>query len=379
MKRLSFGLAALISALGFNAFSQTNVFDDVIATSANHSYLEAAILQEGLAGALQTSPNVTVFAPDNAAFTQLATSLGTDINGLLALPNLQDILLYHVIGSSVPSSAVTNGAIVNALSPTNTIKMTKTAMGSVYANHAMVNAADLAASNGYVHSVNAVLLPSETVVDIAIDNSFTSLTAAAVTAELLPALTNPLAELTVFAPTNQAFSDLATALGTDIAGLLANPELADILLYHVVSGVVMSGDLTDGMVPTLNGQSINVDLSSGVVINTSNVTIADLTADNGVVHVIDAVLVPSLAAVDENDQGSTLICPNPTSAQLNIELGQMIVEEVLISDINGRLVKSITPSNESKIETNISMLPAGDYFITVIGNEKVNTLKFSKI
>jgi len=516
MKRLTIGLTAALFALGMNAFSQTNVFDDIIASSPDHTYLEAAILQEGLEGALQTSPAITVFAPNDAAFTQLAAALGTDINGLLALPNLSDILLYHVLGSSVPASAVNNGDVVVALSNTNTIKLTKTSMGAVYANHAMVNAADLMADNGYVHSVdaillpnetvidialdngftslatavitaellpsltdplatltvfaptnqafddlalalgtdingllalpnlqdvllyhvlgssvassavnngdvvsalsptntikltktstgsvyanqamvstadlmatngyvhviNAVILPFETVVDVAIDNGFTSLTAAVVTAELLPSLTNPLAELTVFAPTNQAFDDLATALGTDLNGVLAHPELADILLYHVVSGTVLSTDLSNGPVPTLNGQTVNVDLTTGVMINSSNVTTPDLTVANGVVHVIDAVLVPSLASLNELNEGSILIYPNPTSDQITIQLEQAFVKEFQISDINGRLLKAQTTDTQLTFGTDISTLPKGEYYITLIGDGDSKTVKFSKI
>lgn len=297
MKRIYLSLTAIFLALSMNAFSQTNVFDDIIVPSPNHTYLEAALLQEGLEVALQQVPaTLTVFAPTDQAFTDLATALGTDINGLLALPNLTDILAYHVLATTVPANGVTNGAIVQPLSMSNTLKLTLTGSGNVFVNQAQVTAPDNNADNGVLHVIDAVILPYETVVDVAIDNGFTSLTTAIVTAELLPALTNPLATLSVFAPTDQAFDDLANALGTDINGLLANPELGDILLYHVVSGTVLSTGLSNGMVPTLNGQSVTVDLSSGVMINSSNVTLADLTADNGVVHVIDAVLVPSLAA-----------------------------------------------------------------------------------
>jgi uncharacterized surface protein with fasciclin (FAS1) repeats len=379
MKRLTIGLTAAFFALGINSFSQTNVFDDIIVPSPDHTYLEAAILQEGLEGALQSSPALTVFAPTDAAFTQLATALNTDINGLLALPNLQDILLYHVLGSSVPASAVNNGDIVTALNATNTIKLTKTAMGAVYANQAMVSTADLMATNGYVHVINGVILPVETVVDVAIDNGFTSLTAAVVTAELLPSLTNPFTQLTVFAPTNQAFDNLATALGTDINGLLANPELADILLYHVVSGTVLSTDLANGAVPTLNGQTVNVDLTNGVMINSSNVTAPDLTCMNGVVHVIDAVLVPSLASLNELNESSILIYPNPTSDKITIQLDQAFVKEFHISDMNGRILKSQSMEKQLTISTDISTLPNGEYYLTLIGEGESNTVKFSKI
>ncbi|MBM3431360.1 MAG: fasciclin domain-containing protein, partial [Bacteroidetes bacterium] len=163
MKKKIFTFSSVLGTLllaSNGIFAQTNVFDNVIATSPNHTYLEAALIQENLAGALQNpSATLTVFAPDDAAFTALATALGTDINGLLALPNLDDILLYHVLGTTVPSTAVTNGAIVSPLSPTNTLKLTLTGTGNVFANHAQVTTANLNASNGTVHVTNAVLLP----------------------------------------------------------------------------------------------------------------------------------------------------------------------------------------------------------------------------
>ena len=115
MKRKITPFGALKSTLGVVAFfaissinAQTNVFDDVIATSPDHNYLEAALVQEGLDVALQTSPELTVFAPTDQAFIDIATALCTDINGLVS-PNLSDILTYHVLGAVVPSSAVTNG------------------------------------------------------------------------------------------------------------------------------------------------------------------------------------------------------------------------------------------------------------------------------
>ena len=518
MKKVTYGIIAATLALSMNAFSQTNVFDDIIATSPNHNYLEAALTQENLAGALQSNTaTLTVFAPTDQAFDNLAAALNTDINGLLALPNLTDILTYHVLGTTVPSSGVTNGAIVQPLSMTNTLKLTVTGSGDVFANQAEVTAFDLSADNGVVHVLDAIVLPNETVVDVAIDNNFTSLTTAVVTAELLPALTDPLATLTVFAPTDQAFNeiaaalntniagllalpnladiltyhvlgttvmssgvtngaivqplsmtntlkltvtgagdvfvnqakasafditaengvvhvldavvlpaetvvdvaidngfnslttavvtaellpaltnplagytvfaptdqafdDLATALSTDIAGLLANPELADILLYHVIDDVVLSGDLMNGTVPTLNGQSVTVDLSSGVQINTSNVTMADVLADNGVVHVVDAVLVPSLADLEEEEAFIDLkIFPNPSSAQLTVEFQKEFKGEFQISDVNGKLMKQERINNQMAIETDISTLPTGDYYITVNGNSQIKTFKFSKI
>jgi transforming growth factor-beta-induced protein len=310
-KKITFiGVLLLASA----SFGQTNVFDDVIAPSPNHTYLEAALLQENLAGALQNpSATLTVFAPDDAAFTALATALGTDINGLLALPNLDDILLYHVLGTTVPSTAVTNGAIVSPLSPTNTLKLTLTGTGNVFVNHAQVTTANLNASNGTVHVTNAVLLPVETVADVAIDNGFSTLVTAVVTAELLPALTNPLANYTVFAPTNQAFDNLATALNTTVNGLLALPNLADVLTYHVLGTEVPSTAVTNGAIvqplSTTNTLKLTATSTGNVFVNQAQVTAVDINADNGIVHVLNAVVLPveTVADVAIDNGFSTLV------------------------------------------------------------------------
>jgi transforming growth factor-beta-induced protein len=301
IKIASLSIALFFAALGLNA--QTNVYDNVIATSPDHTSLAAALQQEGLVGALQSnSSTLTVFAPDNTAFNNLAAELNTDINGLLALPNLSDILLYHVLGITVPASGVTNGAIVTPLSTSNTLKLTKTSTGGVYANQAMVNAADLNADNGVVHSVDAVLLPSETVVDVAIDNSFTSLTAAVIKAELLPALTDPFGTFTVFAPTDQAFDDIATALNTDLNGVLALPNLADILTYHVLGSEVLASGVTNGLIAqplsTTNTLKMTVTSTGAVFANQAPVSATDIMSENGVVHVLDAVVLPSETVVD---------------------------------------------------------------------------------
>ena len=101
-------------------------------------------------------------------------------------------------------------------------------------------------SNGTVHVLDAVVLPDETVVDVALDNGFTTLATAVIQEELLPVLTDPLASFTVFAPTNEAFDNLATGLNTDVNGLLALPNLSDILTYHVLNTEVASSQINNG-------------------------------------------------------------------------------------------------------------------------------------
>jgi len=294
----------LASTLLLVAFvnAQSNVYE-IISTSANHTLLKAAIDEAGLSDELQVKEaTYTVFAPDDMAFKNLAVQLDTDINDLLQLENLSDILLYHVLSTSAFSDDIVNGAVVTPLNSSNTIKLTATSDGSVYANQAMVNAADLVADNGVVHSINAVLLPSETVADIAIDNGFSYLTAAVATAELFPALTDPFADFTVFAPDNEAFENIASALGTDIEGLLALDNLSDILLYHVLGARALSSDISNGdmVTPLNNTNTIKFTLTSEdeVYANQAKVILADVTSDNGVVHAIDAVILPNETVVD---------------------------------------------------------------------------------
>jgi transforming growth factor-beta-induced protein len=335
-----------------------------VALDNGFTTLATAVITAELLPAL-TDPfsSLTVFAPTNTAFDNLATALNTNTAGLLALPNLADVLTYHVLGSEVLAADVTNGAVVSPLSTTNTLKLTKTSTGNVFVNQAQVTLADVQADNGVVHVLNKVVLPVETVVDVALDNGFTTLATAVITAELLPALTDPFSEFTVFAPTNTAFDELATALNTNIAGLLALPNLSSILLYHVVSGTVLSTDLTNGSVATLNGASVLIDLTSGVMVNDAMVTLADVTADNGVVHVIDKVLLPS-AGLTEELSADVLVYPNPSIENFYVKGSN---GNYTIVDMMGKTVKEGAIDNQP---ISISDLQSGRYLLQINDENK---------
>jgi hypothetical protein len=178
----------------------------------------------------------------------------------------------------------------------------------------------------------------------------------------------------VFAPTNAAFDNLAIALGTDLAGILANPELADILLYHVVNGEVLSTDLTNGSVATLNGQSVTINLMSGVMVNNANVILADVTSDNGVVHVIDAVLVPSLSNISELNAANVEVYPNPSSDV--IKISNISASEFSIINNIGSVVKSGKVANN---EISVSDLENGNYFIQLTNSTSIYQGKFIKM
>jgi transforming growth factor-beta-induced protein len=154
-----------------------------------------------------------------------------------------------------------------------------------------VTAADITAKNGVIHVVDKVILPPS-VVNIALDNdNFSILVQAVVKAGLVDALSG-LGPFTVFAPTNAAFNALFAQLGISGIDALTADQLIPILTYHVVSGNVLSTALSNGQVSTLSGKSLNVNLSGGVKINDSEVVAANIQGSNGVVHVINKVLLP---------------------------------------------------------------------------------------
>ena len=344
------------------------------AIDGGFSTLVTAVAKAELLPAL-TNPlaTLTVFAPTNDAFDDLAAALGTDINGILALPTLGEVLKYHVLGSEVLAAAITNGQIVAPLSTVNTLKLTKTTTGNVFINQAQVTTPNVDADNGVVHVINEVVLPVETVADKAIDAGFSTLVAAVVKAELLPALSNPYTELTVFAPTNAAFDALALALGTDLNGILALPNLADVLLYHVTAGNIVSGDLTNGSVEMLNGDDVVVDITNGVQINDANVTTANVEADNGVVHVIDAVLLPTNGLTETTSVVTVSTYPNPATETIKINNIENATFEII--DMLGSTVKAGTLNNN---EINVESLTNGTYMIRLSDNTTTYQGRFIK-
>jgi len=160
---------------------------------------------------------------------------------------------------------------------------------------AEVNEAELKVENWMVESFESPKAEKAagTVVDIAVANSDFSILVEAVTKAGLAGALSAEGPFTVFAPTNEAFKALFKQLGVSGIKDLTAEQLTPILTYHVVSGKVMSTDLTNTSVATLNGQKIKIDISNGVKINESNVTTADISGTNGVVHVIDRVLIPN--------------------------------------------------------------------------------------
>jgi transforming growth factor-beta-induced protein len=286
------GVIHVIDAVLVPEMQKSNTIADIAVANSEFSILVEALMKADLVGAVADSEaELTVFAPTNDAFVALLSELGATSLDDVPVGTLTDILLYHVIGSKAMSTDLASGYFptLSTFSDNNLSMYIEVGEGVTINGNTMVTAADIEADNGVIHVV--ILPPS--VVDIAIANeNFSTLVSAVVKAGLVDALSGE-GPFTVFAPTNAAFDALFAELG--IAGIddLTAEELTPILLYHVVSGNVLSTDLANGEVPTLKeGSSITVDLSSGVMINESNVVAADVQGANGVIHVIDKVLLP---------------------------------------------------------------------------------------
>ena len=265
---------------------------EIASEDGRFSTLVAALSAAELVDTLQGEGPFTVFAPTDEAFAKLPE--GT-VEALLGdIPTLSNILLYHVVpGKVMASSVVSLDSADTAAGEKVQIKV----MGDkVMVNDAQVVITDIEASNGVIHVIDTVILPPErmaSIVDIAVeDGRFTTLVAALDAAGLVDTLQGE-GPFTVFAPTDEAFAKLPK--GTVEALLNDIPTLSNILLYHVVPGKVMASDVVMlNSATSANGQDLRIAKNGmGVMLNEANVIITDIEAANGVIHVIDAVVLPS--------------------------------------------------------------------------------------
>ena len=312
MKQFASHLNALLGILTFsflmascdkddnNDISLLTIKDEVAARS-NLTLMNLSMEQCGLSTTLDSAASFTVFAPTNEAFT--ASGIDAAAIGNLTANQIRNILLYHVIDSKYTAADLPAGPNAKLVTMSDdTLFVTKNSSG-VYINGIKVSTADVTASNGVMHLISGLLMPpSGDIVESALaDTTFTYLAAAVVRASQgatdVAGVLSGSGIYTVFAPTNQAFRDAGFANLTDINA--ADPDvLAGILIYHVLAGRVFSSDLTEGAEPTtLDGAKLTITLVDGPKVKgTGNVTPANIIgtnvmASNGVIHVIDKVLL----------------------------------------------------------------------------------------
>jgi uncharacterized surface protein with fasciclin (FAS1) repeats len=265
---------------------------DIVVSDPNFSTLEAAVLRAGLADALATTNPITVFAPDNAAFA--ASGITEAAIASLPVATVDAILKYHVLSGLVTSTSVPVSDAVTTLGGTK-LFASRNANG-VFMNGIKVKQADISASNGVIHVVEKVLIPpTQTIAEIAAsDTSFSFLVAAVTKVGLLNAISGP-GKFTVFAPTNAAFR----AVGITDINAVPQATLETVVKYHVLTTNVFASDLINNTTAqTLQGGNLRITLPpaavkiDGSAETASAVTVANITATNGVIHVINKVLLP---------------------------------------------------------------------------------------
>jgi uncharacterized surface protein with fasciclin (FAS1) repeats len=279
---------------------------DVINGDDRFTLLETALTKAGLADALRSTNNITVFAPTDAAFRAAGY---TNLDAIPAA-QLASILQYHVLPTRIASSAINigdNNPQATLLTTNGTLYITRNSTG-VSVNGARVTAADINASNGVIHAIDKVLLPPpgnllEVIgaLNLTSNNSYSLVVAAAQRAgsAIVNTLSASAGPYTLFVPTNAAFA--AANLGSQ-AAIDATPvtTLQALLLNHVIGARVFSANLTNGPVPMASGSASTVAVNGNTFTITgkgngtsaSNITRADVVATNGVIHVIDRVLLP---------------------------------------------------------------------------------------
>ncbi|NJB34972.1 fasciclin domain-containing protein [Croceivirga sp. JEA036] len=336
---------------------------EIVVESETLTVLEAAVIKADLVATLQSDGPFTVFAPTDDAFIALLEALGDDYNSLddfdteeeIAL--LKDILLYHVVPAQVLAADLAAGTVGTALTD-NSIEVIASGetfvIGDASDANANITGTDIMATNGVAHTIDKVLLP-QAAIDFVASLNMKNIVELAQETDDLSVLVDALVKanaglvdtlsgegpFTVFAPTNAAFVALLEALGDDYNSLddFDTEEevalLVDILTYHVIAGTeAFSTDLTDGqMLTTVSEDMLTVNLTGGVFIADAtdmpaSVVTPDVDASNGVVHIIDKVLLPQAAV----DFVASLHTPNIPELAMSVDDLSLLVDALVQAD-----------------------------------------------
>ncbi len=291
----SFAVAASFVFFVYSAKAQpTQSIVEIATSDPQFSTLVTALDAAGLVETLQGEGPFTVFAPTNDAFAALPA--GT-LDSLLLPENvdqLTNILLYHVVPGRLMASDVVSRSKAKTATTTQQLVSFSVDNGQAKIDNANIVVTDIEATNGVIHVIDAVILPEEldNIVNTAVAaGSFTTLASALEAAGLVDTLAND-GPFTVFAPTDEAFAALPE--GTVESLLNDIPTLTNILLFHVVEGKVTSDEVINlTSATTLNGSDVSISVVDGnVLVQDSTVTAVDIDTTNGIIHVINQVLLP---------------------------------------------------------------------------------------
>ena len=291
---LSLGVCCLLASNGLAA--------DIVETAVKagkFNTLAAALGAADLVDTLKGPGPFTVFAPTDEAFAKLPA--GT-VESLLKPENkgkLSGILTYHVVSGNVLAKQVVG--LKGAKTVNGQRVDIKTVDATVMIDGAKVVTTDIQCDNGVIHIIDAVILPADqNIPEVATAaGKFTTLLAAVKAAGLVDTLLGK-GPFTVFAPTDEAFGKLPAGTVQELLKPENKQKLVDILTYHVVPGRVYSEDAVAAKTAkTVQGAAISISVGSeGAKINSSKLVMTDLDASNGVIHVIDTVLMPPAKGVD---------------------------------------------------------------------------------
>lgn len=279
----------------------------IAARNSNLSILVQALLKADLATTLQGSGSYTVFAPTNAAFTLFLSDNGYATLDAVPTATLKEILLNHVVSGSFTSEGLATGYIKTlakgSASSTNSLSLfVNTASGVKLNGIATVSTADVSASNGVIHIVDKVIGLPTIVTHATANPNFTSLVGALTGAGQpdFAGILSGVGPFTVFAPTNTAFSALDTELAPGGIASVSTANLTKVLQYHVTNGNILAANLTEGQIVStlLTPQTFTIELMGGAKImdannRLSNIIATDVQCANGVIHVLDKVLLPT--------------------------------------------------------------------------------------
>ncbi len=295
-------LLATVAACGGSSDEHPRNIVETAQADARFSILVEAITAADLGATLSAPGKLTVFAPTNDAFAALLTELGISKAALLAdKPLLTAVLTYHVLPAQVLRAEVPLGkAITTRQGGVFKIDVVTNALviNDGRNRKSTITATDLTTSNGVIHVIDKVLLPAnKTLVETAQSLPQFSILVEAVLAAQLQGALSATGPLTVFAPTNDAFAALLGELNISKAALLANTALlTKVLTYHVVNGRVLKADVPVGSpIASLQGETFSIDASLTITDQRARkaaITGTDVLASNGVIHVIDKVILP---------------------------------------------------------------------------------------
>jgi transforming growth factor-beta-induced protein len=276
------GSVAAAGSGGTEAQKTKDIVDTAVA-AGSFKQLAAALTKAKLVDALKGDGPFTVFAPTDAAFDALEAAMPGTVAGL-SDEQLTAVLKYHVVsGAGVKAAELKNGQLVKTLAgPVAAIDLSG---DKPKINGVTISMTDIVASNGVIHVIDRVLLPPGDIIEVATAaGSFTKLAEALTAADLVDDLKGE-GPFTVFAPTDAAFAKLSAAPTGD--------ALKNVLLYHVLSGTVGPADLKEALAAkTLAGSPVLFKLEGGAKINDAVISMTNVVAKNGVIHVIDSVIVP---------------------------------------------------------------------------------------